>query len=192
MPGSLAPAFLEISYHSAFGPHKMQIGITGIENIGELPVNLTATAWDASSRNIDEMVSELVTDIVPRFPAAAEFDNWSAFSQPLPSDIPLFVGARAISSIGTAATPGWSQATQESVNMRDAGGNAFKLQLMDFATGDDWAKYTNAAAIGLSEIFGDLSAMTNAWMSRMNLRPSSFISRTATLNEKLRRSYRLA
>jgi len=191
MPGSPAPAFVLIEYHSAFGPHVMKIPITGIQNIGEIATALTAEAWDLSSRGIGDMVDELVIDMVPRFPATSEFDRWSVWSQPDPEDEPLFCGSATIAAVGTAATPGWSQATQETISIRDTGGNLFKITLMDFASGNDFAAYTNAATIGVSGIVTDVTNMTNAWMSQKNLRPDNFIRRTATLNEALRRSYRL-
>ena len=192
MPESPNPAFVVIDYHSVRGPHKMQIGLTGITNIGASADLLQATAWDASSPLILDMVTDLVTEIVPRYPATAAFDSCSIFSQPDPEDLPLFVGAFSISSIGTAATPGWFDATQESINMRDSLGFMAKLSLMDFASGNDFGKYLNPVTIGVDGIFDQLSASSNAWMSRAGNQISSFISRTATLNEKLRRAYRLA
>jgi len=192
MPESPNPAFVVIDYHSAFGPHKLQLGIADIQNVGDAPDALTATAWDASSRNIKSMVEDLIVEMVGRFPAAASFDSCSVFSQPLPTDLPFFAGAFDVSSIGTAAVPGWSKATQESVNMRDTAGFMVKVVLMDFASGNDFTKYLEPIAIGVNGITAEMFAVTNAWASRAGNKPSTFISRTATLNEKLRRAYRLA
>lgn len=192
MAESPNPAFVEISYHSVYAPHKMRIGLTGINNIGASADTLTATAWDASTPLILDMVVNLVAEMTPRYPASSAFDSCSIFSQPLATDLPLFVGAFDVSSIGTAATPGWFAATQESINMRDSLGFMAKLSLMDFASGDDFGKYLNAFTIGVDGIFAELSSSANAWMSQAGNQISSFISRTATLNEKLRRSYRLA
>lgn len=191
MANSVSPAFLLLEYHSEYSPHVMKIPIRGIENPTADAADLTAEAWDLSSRNIDLMVEDLVDELVPRFPTTVEFDRWSAWSQPLPADEPLFIGSAGITGVGTAATPGWFKASQETISMRDTGGNLVKVTLMDFASGNNWDAYTNATTIGVSAIVGEMVALTNAWMSRANLRPSNFIRRTATLNEALRRAYRM-
>lgn len=192
MAESSNPAFVEISYHSVYGPHTMRLGLTGINNIGASADLLQATAWDSSTPLILDMVTALVTEMVPRHPASSAFDSCSVFSQPDADDLPLFVGAFSVSSIGTAATPGWFAAAQETINMRDTLGFMARLQMMDFASGDDWGKYLNPVTIGVDGIYGELSSSSNAWMSQAGNQIGSFISRTATLNEKLRRSYRLA
>lgn len=191
MANSVAPAFVQIEYHSAYGPHVMKIPITGIENPTASAVLLTAEAWDTSSININDMVNALVTEMQPRFAATAGFDRWSVWSQPTPDDDPLFVGGASIGEIGTAGTPGWAQATQETISLRDTAGKLFKLTLMDFASGNNFAAYTLASTIGVDGIVDELIADTNAWMSRANNQPDNFIRRTATLNEALRRAYRL-
>lgn len=191
MVNSIAPAYVQIEYHSLYAPHVMKIPIRGIENPTAPPLSLSAEAWDTTSVVIDTMVDNLVTELVPRFPATASFDRWTVWSQPTPEDEPLFVGGASINSVGTAAVPGWSKATQETVSMRDTGGNLVKVTLMDFASGDDFEAYTSAAAIGVDGIIGEFFSSSNAWMSRANLQPSSFVRRTATLNEALRRAYRM-
>lgn len=191
MANSVAPAFVLIEYHSEFAPHVMKIPITGIENPGAIADELTAEAWDTSSVLIDQMVQDLVVQLVPRFPSGSEFDRWSAWSQPTPEVDPVFVGSAAITSVGTAAVPGWKKATQETISIRDTLGNLFKVTLMDFASGNDFEAYTNATTIGVSSIVGEMIALDNAWMSRAGARPANFIRRTATLNEALRRAYRM-
>lgn len=188
----LYPAYTQIEYHSAYGFHNMLIPNTAPDDVTGAPLDLTLQAWDTSSRNWSDMVLDLITEIVPRFPAEAEFDRATLWTLDTPTSLPFYRGSFAIGAIGTAAVPGWSMATQETISMRDANGKLLKLVLLDFATGDDFGRYTNATTIGVNLIVGQLSLSSNAWSSRQNGQPSTFLARTATLNEKLRREYRLA
>lgn len=76
--------------------------------------------------------------------------------------------------------------------LRDTNGKLMKLVLLDFASGNDFDRYVNAATIGVNTIVGQLSSSENAWSSRQNAQPSTFLARTAKLNDKLRKEYRMA
>ena len=191
-PGSLFPADTFIEYHSAFGNHTMTIPMNAVTNPGAAANLLEVNAWDASSRLWSDMVNDLVTEFLPRYDSDVEFDIATCRTYASVSAPPVPIGTINLALAGTVVTPGWAKATQETIMFRDTGSNIAKLVLLDFATGNDWAKYTNAAAIGVNGIVAQFTDDANGWRSRKDLRPANFIARTATLNEALRRNYRMA
>ncbi len=190
-PGSLAPGFVRVDYHSARSPHVMIIGVNEVIDTTVDFADFEVKAWDNSHRNLHDMVVELLTETLPRFPASVHFDGYTYFKKPLPEDNPIFLGSAALTLTGSATTPGWDEATQETILMRDTNGALFKLVLLDFASGNDFNKYKTAATIGVDAIVTKLSLVTNGWRSRKEGRPSTFIARTATINDKLRKAYRM-
>lgn len=190
-PGSLAPAFVRIEYHSSFGPHVMIIPTNEAVSLTVPFASLEIQAWDSSNRNLDDMVNELVTAMLPRFPGSVEFDNYTFFSQPTPDDLPIPIGSTDLAGAGSATTPGWYKATQETIIFRDTASNIAKLVLLDFASGNNFEKYSNPVTIGVDVIATAFMDESNGWRSRKNFRPATFLKRTATLNEKLRRAYRM-
>lgn len=187
----LYPAYTVIEYHSADGFHTMTIPNNEPDDVTGDPNELTLVAWNATSRNWLDMVTDLLAECVPRLPATGGFDRATLWTLDTPTSLPTFRGSASVTTVGTAATPGWSRATQETINLRDSNGKVMKLTLLDFASGNDFGKYVNPGTIGVDGIVAELVSDTNAWASRQNARPVTFLSRTATLNEKLRRSYRL-
>lgn len=190
--GSLSPGYTFIEYHSRFGPHTMTIPNNQFENPGVAANLLTCEAWDDSSRLWADMVNDLVTEMLPRFAEDVEFDRATAFTKASPSAVSIPIGSITLALAGSADVPGWDNCTQETIIIRDNSAKLSKLVLLDFASGNDFAKYTNAAAIGVNGIVAQMVADTNAWRSRQEGQPTTFVARTATLNEALRQQRRIA
>jgi hypothetical protein len=78
------------------------------------------------------------------------------------------------------------------VNFRTSLFGKAKLVLLDFSALDDWSKVRTLPGSGaLFDLVGEFTASTNGWQGQDNGQPTTFVSVTRTLNEKLRRSYRL-
>jgi len=187
------PYFVKISSHSDFGPHTEQIPTTDYTgpSIG-FPFGIF-TGWDDTLADADAMIVALVDKMAKFYPPSYTFDNWQVFHQALPTDpaIPL-AGNTFTSKVGTSILTGWDMATQATLTWRSTTFGKQKLVFLDFASGGSFAKVSTLPGSGnLFDLDAELTSVSNGWKAQDNGRPNTFISMTATLNEKLRRSYRL-
>lgn len=192
MANSLYPASVVVDYHSPYGFHKMTLPIKAINNPEDATGNYTVTNWDGDTILLQDMIEALVTELLPRFASTVEFDSFTPFHYPTIDDPPIPLLTIALAMVGTAGTPGWYKATMETQIMRDTEAQICKLVLLDFASGNNFEKYTNPATAGVEDIFLVLTSIEWGFSSRNGKRPASFVARTATLNQKLREEYRMA
>lgn len=185
MPASPAPAFVRINYHSPYGPHTMQVPTLAWS------AGLFST-WASGTIDDDIMIGALVTTLLPFYPDDVTFDNWIVFSQPTPDDDPLPVDSGTFTGQdGTAVSPGWSKAVQLTMSVRSTNFGISKFVFLDAASGNNFdpIRTADSAMIALMTVITDT---TNGWSAQDNGRPDTFIGLTKTLNEKLRRAYRMA
>lgn len=185
------PAYVKIDYVSAYAPHSAEICINTVLNPTDPIEDITALAWDDSSANIVDMVEVLILEWAKHFPAEVNFDTGTLYTLASVDASPVPRGSWVIDLPGTATAGGWDKATEETLSFRDTEGQIFKLVGLDVDAGGGFNRVTNPASIGSAALVAAVTAEGNAWASRNTKRPSVFISRTATLNEKLRRSYRM-
>jgi hypothetical protein len=174
--GTLFPAAALIEYHSAFGFHKQIIPTQAYSDPGASLAALTVANWLSGTVNWEDMVTDLVTEFLPRFPTSVEFDRATPLYFSSPTADPLPLGTMGLGLVGTAGTPGWDKATMETIVVRDTAGDIMKIVLLDFASGNDFEKYVNAVTAGVDGIVGELTDETNGWRSRKGHRPQAFIS----------------
>jgi hypothetical protein len=186
---SKAPGFYEVNYHSAYAPHKMEI----CTRLIDVP-SLEFESWDTlSTPAVDTMVTDLVTLFLPFFPSTVEFDNWKYFYQPTKDDLPLLVSSGAFTSlVGTDGSPGWTKANQGTLSYMGTGGSKGRLVFLDSTTDNDFSPILTAPPMSDARaIMDELSNTGNAWSTRGNERPETFLGYFKTINEKLRREYHM-
>lgn len=192
MPADLFPGFIKVDYVTPYAPHTMILPVnTPTIDTGDPPAS-TITAWDAGQRDWVDMATDLITEIADAYATTVNFGRITLFNKPDPDEDAIFIASEAIDIDGTAAVPGWYQATQLTLNAKDGENKIAKLVLLDFASGGLFTKTQNLVGSGLETIWGQWASVTNGWSSRNGERVSTFISATRTLNEKLRRNYHLA
>jgi hypothetical protein len=187
------PFFVKISSHSEFGPHVQQIPTTDYTGPSLVFPFGVFTGWDLTLADADVMIVALVDKMAKFFPAAYTFDNWQVFSQPTPADpaIPL-AGNTFTAKVGTSVASGWDKATQATITWRSTTFGKSKLVFLDYSSGGDFSKIATLPGSGdLFDLDAEFTNVSNGWKAQDNGRPQTFISMTATLNEKLRRAYRL-
>lgn len=190
MPESVAPAFVKINYHSPLGTH-VQIIPTLAWTAGA-DAGLFAT-WSGGTTDAQTMIENLINAIALIAPDGNSYDNFVIYSQPTPDDIPRPVAQGNLGIAGLDTTPGWWQAVQVTMNFRSSLFGAMKIVVLDAATNNDFSKTTVLPGSGaLFEVFGLLTVNSNGWAARDNGQVTGFVSQTVTLNEKLRRAYKLA
>jgi len=190
-PGSLYPAFIKVEYHSEYAPHVQILPVNQIVSTSGAVNTWTLQDAMGDPANLVTHLTTLLTEFAKRFPSTVHFDAWTLFSVPTLTSDPQYVGGATLDIDGSATAGGWDKATQETLSFRDSEGDIFKLVGMDVDAGGGFDRVTDATSIGIGALVTELTADTSPWRSRKDSQITSFIARTATLNEKLRRSYRM-
>jgi len=191
MPQSINPSFVRINYHSVYGLHSMTLPTLQWNDVVSANNHGQFDTWDNVGIDAQDMIEALVTLLAPFFPDTLIFDNWIVFNKPVDPGPSYPQTAEALVSFeGSSGTPGWSQAVQTTISLRTEDFGISKLVLLDSASGNSFDKVlvpdTETAAL-----IAEFTSTGNGWSGRDNSRPNSFISLTSTLNEKLRRAYRM-
>lgn len=149
--------------------------------------------WSGGTKDADLMINDLCDKIVAIMPDTSFFDNYVIYSQPDPDDLPTPVAQGTLGTQGLDTTPGWYKAVQVTMNFRTNLFGIMKIVVLDAATNNNFDKTTVLPGSGaLFDIFNQLTSSTNGWSGQDNGQVAGFISQTITLNEKLRRAYRMA
>lgn len=190
MANSKAPAFFKCNYHSIYGAH--------VAVVPTLSWNAGAGSGEFATHaggvvDAETMIVDLYTALAGLAPVDTTFDNYVIFDQPDPDDLPVPVASGDLSIVGIETTPGWNKATQATMTFRTTNFGVFKIVTLDCATNNLFDKTTVVGGAGvLFDVFTVVSDPANGFAGQDNGRPNNLISQTVTLNEKLRRAYRLA
>lgn len=193
MANSLSPAFVKINYVSAYAPHVMTIPAVAIQSDGVMPSGYEFVLRGAEVPvDVTSAVTDFVNVLKGLFLNTTTFVDFVAFQQPTPEDVPVPVVSEGLAIAGTSSVAGWAKATEATMSWRSTDFGIFKLVALDIPNGNLWDKYTSP---GPSGIIHDLDAYITApesWISaRKGGRPNTFLQFSITLNEKLRRAYRM-
>jgi len=191
MPESIAPAFFQLNYHSEFGPHVARIPTLGWTDEPSIHAAGTFDTWDVGSVDAFDMIEAYVDACLPFFWPTTTFDNFIIYTQPDPDDDPqpraslVFTGKD-----GTDSGTTWSKAVQRTLNMRTTNFGLAKYVFLDAASGNNFDRI-NAAGSDILAFINVVNNTNYGFAGRDNGRPNAYIGVTTTLNEKLRRAYRM-
>ena len=189
---SLFPAFVKIEYESAFGPHSMIIPTVEIAPPSEpgdpaqfiLPTPLAPV-------DVETGIGDYVDIIKGLFPTTTNIVNYTAYTMADAEAVPVPVESALIDVNGTDSSSAWHKATQQTMTWRTTAFGIFKIVFLDSAVGS----FDKINTVGSSGVLFDLDAFVKASTSfirgRDGGRPATFLQLASTLNEKLRRSYRM-
>lgn len=193
MENSLSPAFIRIDMTSAYGPHTMTVPSVAAE-----PTTIGGSIYQFILRGaalpvaVAGAVEDFVDVLKPAFPTTYTFQGWTLFLQPTPEDTPTPVQAGLLGVAGTSPSTTWSKAVQHTLTWRTDEFGIFKLVLLDAVSGNVFDKLTNLSGNPTIEAISDYVTDDVTWVAgRDGGRPNVFLQMATTLNEKLRRSYRM-
>lgn len=191
--GSLYPAYFDVVYTSDYGSHRMTLPVREWSPGGGTNDSGTILAWDESDRDAEAMLVELLEVIATQFPVTVAFNSYTIYTKDSPTapSQPVFSHLITPAVAGTDETPGWTKAVQNTWTIRCDDFSIFKLVLLDSSSNDEFDPFLEADNPGVSDVMDVLNAVTNGWQSRQNGRPQTFLQISTTLNEKLRRAYRM-
>lgn len=187
----LDPAFVRIFYHTAFGQHVHTFPT--LEWSGGLGTNGNGGYTSHAGGVIDaqDMIIALVTELLDFQPPSATYDSAIIYTQADPDAPALPVSSLTLNLDGTAATAD-VPASQATLTARTEGFHIAKITWFDAAPSTDFLPLRALPVSGQPlDLFNEWSGITNAWAGRDGERPSQFIQVAYTLNEALRKQYRL-
>jgi len=153
----------------------------------------TNLAWDASQVDTDTMMQGLADLLKPFFAPETTFINYTIYeyADELTPGVPV-VSIPFTTAVGTGDPV--IQAAQATFNFKTTGFGAFKIVMLDARVSATFGPLislvspANDDEIALRDF---LTLNTNAFSGRDNQRPAVLQRVTYTLNEKLRKAYRL-
>lgn len=186
---SLFPAFVELNYHSAYSPHVMTIPLKGWNpgvGFGDIDT------WSGSSSPADTMIEDLVDKLVPFFPSSVVFDSFVIYTKATVDAQSIPRAAKTLGVSGTNITVGNNKAVQGTITAKTSLGGVAKIVLLDVQSGNSFERVT------VPNYSAALEAFVNFWFGsaqgfagRDGGQPYFFLQVSYTLNEKLRREYRM-
>jgi hypothetical protein len=186
---SLHPGYIQIDYHSAFGVHKAILPTRAptFSVIGDEP---EYESWDSGTILASDMVEALVDLFAAFFDNTIIWDTFTVYNVPSVGAAaqPIFTAALAKTGAGTQT--GTSKATQRTYSMRTTGFGLAKLVFLDTKTANSFEK-SLVVSSGENAFLAAYMNPIYAWSGRDGNRPAVFKSLTITLNEKLRREYKM-
>lgn len=191
---SLDPAFVKISYTSAYAPH-----VHMLPTLNWLPTSITGTmgsyvAWDTVPIDAEAMIDDIIALLAAIADPSTTYNLAEIYTKADPDAPARLQAAKVYTTIGTSVSGGVRKAVQATLNLKTTGGNAAKVTFLDYPHGT--GQFDKVTPVSFSATFVDLIlalAMTsNAWAGRDKTRINTALSVTTTLNEALRKQYRMA
>jgi hypothetical protein len=186
---SLFPSYVQFFYHSAYGQHVQTIPTESYDSGAD-----TFEAWGGVDVDRETMFTPLIAAMMPFYPETVTYDSWRIFTLADPDATPLLANAGVFTSsnVGTEDTPGWTKAVQGTFSYLGSGGSKGRLNFMDSISGNNFdPQFTTGPSGILVTLLGVLSDDAYGWSTRGGEQPTTFLQYSKTLNEKLRREYRM-
>lgn len=186
----LSPAYVEIDYVTLYGFHTMTrptLAWSGVpwSGTGEFATH------DGAGIGDDTMIMAFINNTLGICDETTTFTQYRIFSKPTPEDSPVLVNAVNLTGItGESTATGWGEAVQRTYSFYTEESNAAKIVILDSPGNNSFAPiYTLVSPDSL--MAAEFTSAANGWCGRDGARPAAFNRLTQTLNEKLRRNYRL-
>lgn len=193
-PNSLHPAYIQLDYHSIHAPHKAILPTTAW-----FPTSITGdlgsfAGWNSTPVDAEEMALALIDTLKVYYLPSTIFDLATVFTianELAPVAIPRASIPLAI--VGTSSATAPSKAVQNVFTFRTEEAHILKLYLLDAPViGGNFDRSARGTwSANEIAVEAEIKADGNAWAGRDGAQVSSGIAITKTLNEKLRREYRM-
>lgn len=188
---SLFPSHVQIRYHNDRAPHVMTIPTTQWLESPNVGGAGAYSQWDSGTIDALAMITDFVELLGAIFPVETTFDDFTIYNWPTEDGPPQPVTGF---TLGISGETGGSYvpATQSTWSFRTTGFHPFKLVLLDVEAPSAFTpqRQTDFSADQLA-VITFLASQDHAFAGRDGNRPAQFIQATYTLNEKLRKAYRL-
>lgn len=153
----------------------------------EFQLRVPALPTDAATA-----VHDFIDLLVPLASPGTTFNDFTIFAQDGVGGIAVPIKTVSVGATGTNASSAHKKAWQQTFSFRATDFTTYKLVLLDFPVdlGEDRRVNLSGSAIHMA-VLNYIRAGITWFASRGGGRPDVFLQYAATLNEKLRRSYRM-
>lgn len=191
MANSLSPAFFRLFYHTAFGVHTQTIPTLAWD--ADLGTNGAGgyLNWLGAEVDAQDMIFAIVEELNDFMPSTAVYDNAIIYTQ---ADAEADALPQASVDLGEAGTGMGADvpASQTTMTLRTTNFGIFKLIWFDATPNTDFLPQRSLPGSGQPlDLYNVVTSTSWAFAGRDNGRPNQFIQVSYTLNEALRRAYRL-
>lgn len=193
-PNSLSPASAVISYHSAFGAHKMTVptsewfavGITG--NLGSY------LDRDGDPIDAEEMWVDFCNLARVFIPSTSVFDSVTVYTMATATSPQIPRSTVALGIAGTSALGGLSQAQSSTFNFKTEANGDFRLVLLDTPLGSQGFKAIHPADFNASVLALEafVAGRDVAIQGRDDSGVATLRKITFDLNDKLQKQYKMS
>lgn len=181
------PAGVQLFYHSAFGVHTQTL-----PTLPYLDASDEFETWGGGAIDAEDMITALITTFLPLFPDTVVYDSYRIFTQGDEESLPFLRKIANLTGLdGTSVTGGWSKAVQGTLSALGEDGSKARITLLDSDSNNDFSLITSLTGAVLPAIMDEWGATTNGWSTRGDSKPNTFLEYSKTLNEALRREYRM-
>jgi hypothetical protein len=192
MQNSLYPAAVKINYQSPYSIHTMTLpSVAYNDPVSGQPTGSFQLRGAALPTAAGPAVTAFVNLMKAFFKPGVTFVDYTIFTYDTPTSpaTPKFTGALGIA--GTSVQTASDKAVQKTSTFRCDDFSLFKLVFLD-SPAADFNLFRNSPADPAWTALIDYVTADVTWLaSRKGGRPVTFLQSAATLNEKLRRSYKM-
>lgn len=193
MANSLYPASVRINYTSAFGAHCMTLPTVPIL---DGPAGGAGNQFQLRGSQLPVECSGAIDDLVQILKTLAgtdiTFTDWTIFKYETPTSRGVPLESGALSVTGTGGIASWRKAVQQTFTWRTDEFGLFKMVFLDFPSGNVFDRVVNPASDARILTLHNYVIAPETWLAgRDGGKPQTFLQVATTLNEKLRRSYRM-
>jgi hypothetical protein len=192
MANSLYPAAVKVEHTSAYSIHLLTLPTRAYTPPGGLFTDGSFLDWDDDDLDAFAMVNDLFTLIAELYPATSHFGIATIYTYDTPTSPGVPVHTMDLDIDGTLVSTAWAAAVQQTWTFRTTEAGIAKLTFLDIPTDNDFSRVAvlppASDQLAVAQEFMSTDA---GWSGRDNARPSVFLQASTTLNEALRRSYRL-
>lgn len=188
---SLSPAFVILYYVTFWGWHTMTLPTLDYGG-GTFTTPGDFDTWNAGAIDADTMVAGLTTVLAPLFHTSVNFNRFEVYTQEDADADPVLAYIKEIDVDGSDADPGWYKAVQLTLSMKTTGGHLARMVMMDAASNDNFDIIQPVSGnANLDALFDVLADPDNGWSSRADEQIAVATKASTTINEALRRLYRM-
>jgi len=190
MANGLQPSFIKCFYHTLYGAHTRTVPIRQWYVGGG--VGGSALNWLSDPVSVDTVLKATLNLEKVLVPSTTVFDYYEVWNYPDPTDLPIPVATAPLAIAGTGGGTGWAEAVEQTFIIRTAAFGLFKWIMLDVPTDNFFGKVNPADfSSDFTALMSNLTADTSIYAGRDNSKPNIVKQATITLNEKLRRAYKL-
>lgn len=191
MANSLFPSFVRLFYHTAFGLHSQTLPTLRWEESFGTNGKGGYRNWLDVEVDAQDMIDAIVDELKDFQPTTGIYDSFIIYDMFDETSTPVPVASGDLAVTGTAVTAD-VPASQATMTVRTESFGLAKLEWFDATPSTDFLPLRALPGSGQPlDLFNVWTSTSWAWAGRDGARPATFIQVAYTLNEALRKSYRL-